>query len=122
VSDSAFEIVKEMPFKDLASEIVKEEEVYSELGACERQPLEFSLKVFSFFGVGFDALASLYEIHFVFIIVDDIISSYHEGSQRCLIAITNNDYSMILYDRLVSLRHRRQGWKNFLFLRLVFHL
>ena len=43
MSDSAFEIVEEMPFKDLASEIVKEEEVYSELGASKRQPLEFSL-------------------------------------------------------------------------------
>ena len=36
MGDSTFEIVKEMPFKDLASEIVKEEEVYSELGAGKR--------------------------------------------------------------------------------------
>ena len=122
MDDSAFEIVEEMPFKDLASEIVKQEEVDSELGAGKRQPLEFSLKVFSFFGVGFYALASLYEIHFVFIKVDDIISCNHEGSQGCLITITDDDYSMILYDRLVSLWHGRQGWKNFLFLWLVFHL
>jgi hypothetical protein len=36
VGDSACEIVEEMPFKDLASEIVKEEEIYSELGAGKR--------------------------------------------------------------------------------------
>ena len=36
MGDSAFQIVEEMPFKDLASEIVKEEEIYSELGASER--------------------------------------------------------------------------------------
>jgi hypothetical protein len=77
VDYSAFEIVEEMPFKDLASEIVKEEEVDSELGACKRQPLKFSLKVFSFFGIGFDTLASLNERDFVFIKVDDIISCYH---------------------------------------------
>ena len=107
MGDSAFEIVEEMPFKDLASEIVKEEEIYSELGAGKRQPLKFSLKVFCFFGVRFDILASLYEIHFVFIKVDDTISCNHEGSQGCLITITDDDYSMILYDRLVSLRHGR---------------
>ena len=107
MGDSAFQIVEEMPFKDLASEIVKEEEIYSELGTCKRQPLEFSLKVFSFLGIGFDTLASLNEIDFVFIKVDDIISCYHEGSQGCLITITDDDYSMILYDRLISLWHGR---------------
>ena len=84
--------------------------------------MESSLKVFSIFGIGFDTLSSLNEIDFVFIEVDDLISSYHEGSQGSLFTITDYDYSVILNYRLLSRGHGRQGRKNFLLLWLVFHL